>query len=121
MRCGWGVMYSSDTQEGLDLNPCHQLLCERPRNGASMESSSKEQIFQEIINKHASAYVLQLLHGWELGKEDLNMKISTSTLGAQHEAGQPAPEYPNPQCPPEPRGNGTCQPYKAEIFRNVHW
>lgn len=61
MHSGWGVMYYSDTQEGLDLNPCHRFLCESPQDSTSMESSSEEPIFQEIINEHASAYVLQLL------------------------------------------------------------
>lgn len=58
MHSGWGVMYSFDIQEGLDLNPCHQFLCERLQGSASMESSYKETIFQEIINEHASVYVL---------------------------------------------------------------
>lgn len=61
MRSGWGVMYSFDIQEGLDLSPCHQFLCETLQDSTSMDISSKETIFQEIKNEHASVYVLQLL------------------------------------------------------------
>ena len=74
MHSDWEAMYSSDTQAGLDLNPCHWFLCERLQDSPSMESSSEEPIFQEIINERASAHVLQLLCSQELGKEDLNMK-----------------------------------------------
>lgn len=55
MHSSLGVMYSSDTWEELDLNPCHWFFGKWTQDRASMESSSEEPIFQETINMHLCA------------------------------------------------------------------
>lgn len=90
MHSGWGVMHTSDTQEGLDLNPCHQFLSERPQDSTSYGEQLQEANFsgnnKGICICICAATSVQSRTG-KGGFKHENFCPLTSTSGTQHEAG----------------------------------